>query len=111
VYFEEETDVLSITPPNRADIQTMMINEPNKRKHASNKYRVINFIILHKQVQKKDVIEMRYTTTYNKSATTMVIASIQILSSTSWSPFKVACGNTISQTEQLVMLTTEAAEI
>jgi len=54
---------------------------------------------------------MRYTRTYNKSATTMVIASIQILSSTSWSPFKVACGHTISQTEQLVMLTTEAAEI
>lgn len=52
---------------------------------------------------------MRYTRPYNKSATTMVIASIQILSSTSWSPFKVACGHTISQSEQRVMLTTEAA--
>jgi hypothetical protein len=88
----------------------MMINEPNKPKHASDKYRAINFIIVHKQVQKKDVIEMRYTRTYNKSAT-IVIASIQILSSTSWNPFKVACGHTISQTEQLVMLTTEAKEI
>jgi hypothetical protein len=41
----------------------------------------------------------------------MVIASIQILSSTSWSPFKVTCGHTISQTVQLVMLTTEVVEI
>ena len=89
----------------------MMINEPNKPKHASDKYWVINFIIFHKQVQKKDVIEMCYTTTYNKSATTVIITSIQILSSTSWSPFKVACGHTINQTEQLVMLTTEAAEL
>jgi hypothetical protein len=89
----------------------MMINKPNKPKHASDKYRVINFIIVHKQVQKKDVIEMRYARTYNKSATTMVIASIQILSSISWSPFKVACGHTISQTVRLVMLTTEAVEI
>ena len=54
---------------------------------------------------------MRYTRTYNKSATTMVIASIKTLSSNSGSPFKVACGHTISQTRQLVTLATEAAEI
>jgi hypothetical protein len=75
----------------------MKTNEKNKPKHASDKYRVINFIIVHTHVQKKDVTEMRYTRTCNKSATTMVIASIQIFSSTSWSPFKVACGHSISQ--------------
>jgi len=42
----------------------MIINESNKPKHASDKYRVINFIIVHTQVQKKDVTEMRYTRTY-----------------------------------------------
>jgi hypothetical protein len=89
----------------------MIINKPNKPKHASDKYRVIYFITVHMQVQNKGVIEMRYTRTYNKSATTRVIASIQILSSISWSPFKVACGHTISHTEQFVMLTTEAAEM
>jgi hypothetical protein len=89
----------------------MIINKQNKPKNASDKYRVIHFIFVHKQVQNKGVIEMRYTMTYNKAATTMVIASIQTLSSTSWSPFKVACEHTISQREQLVMLTTEAAEI
>jgi hypothetical protein len=88
-----------------------MINEKNKPKHASDKYRVINSVIVRKQVQKKDVTEMRYTRTYNKSAATVVIASVQIFSAASWSPFKVARGHAISRTEQLVMLTTEAAEI
>jgi hypothetical protein len=72
-------------------------NEKNKAKHASDKYRVINFIIVHTHVQRKDVIEMLYTRTHNKSATTTAITSIQIFSSTSWSPFKVACGHSISQ--------------
>ena len=37
----------------------MTIRAPIKPKHASDKYRAINFIIVHKQVQKKSVIEMR----------------------------------------------------
>jgi hypothetical protein len=68
----------------------MMINEKNKPKHASDKYRVINSVIVRKQVQKKDVTEMRYTRTYHKSAAAVVIASVQIFSAASWSPLKVA---------------------
>lgn len=56
----------------------MKINEADKPKHGGDKYPVINLIIVHTHVQKKDVVETRYTRTCNISETTMAPVSIQI---------------------------------
>jgi hypothetical protein len=75
----------------------MKINEVDKPKRGGDKYPVINVTIVHTHVQKKDGVEMLYTRTCNKSATVMAPVSIQNFSSTSRSPFKVACGHSITQ--------------
>jgi hypothetical protein len=56
----------------------MKINEADKPKHGGDKYPVINLIIVHTHVHKKDVVEMRSTRTCNMSATALAPVSIQI---------------------------------
>jgi hypothetical protein len=85
------------TTDNGRHVQTMKINEADKPNRGGDKYPVINLIIVHTHVQKDEVV-MLYTRTCNKSATIMAPpVSIQNFSSTSRSPFKVACGHSITQ--------------